>query len=407
MTPVTVPSVDAARHQDTLARARASENAGDEATAESGFREVLDATRGSGTLVAWVALANLTGLYQRQGRESECLLLIRRLIDGAVDFEPFRGVWARQALCMALANIEDWPRLADELPRFEAAIPGSPAPHLAVFTRSAQALRATIALQCGTVEDARVVHAGLLSALDETAAPNTRRFVHLIGADVELRARRFPEALAAARQARVYASSPIEAIASAVVEAECLLELDGTAAAAEVVREALGRIDAAPPSPRASALLVKAGPRLAGLVADRCGDELLARRTYDLASSAIVRRAVEIERAMVDLPELADPHPADEASLAAFRARFSHEKREFLAAVARVLGDRSGGAAFLRSDHEGLMLVCAWCLRLLRRDGTWQPVGHFLAGADQTRVTHGICEACDAAMRSDASVRAA
>jgi len=401
MDTVPLPGVDDfARRQETLAQARALENAGDQAGAERGFREVLDATRGSGHVVAWTALANLTGLFMRQGRESECLLLTRRLVDGAAALEPFRGAWARQALCMALANIEDWARLSQELARFEAAVPGCPPPHSVVFGRSVQALRATVALHHGSLDEAHAAHETLLASLDESTAPNTRRFVHLIGAEVALRGRRLPDALASARLARPFAASPMEAVSGVVVEAECLLELDGADAARAVVRGVLDEIDASPTAERTPAHLVKAGPALGELVAERCGDDVLARRTYDLAGAAVVRRAVEIERALTDLPELADAHPDDDASLAAFRARFRDEMARYLDGVARLLVERSGAEAFLRPQHDGFVRICAWCLRVDRRDGTWLPVGHLFADGAQSRVTHGICGSCAAIIRA-------
>lgn len=397
MCPHAETTVDVPRLQDALARARADEMAGDEAGAESVYRAVLAASRDSGTLVAWIALANLTGLFQRQGRESETLILIRRLIDGAGAFEPFRGVWARQARCMALANIEAWEHLALELPIFESAIPGCPEPHATIFVRSSQALRAALALEAGSLDDARAAHAALVARLDDTAAPNTRRFTLLIGADVEFRSRQFPEALRAAREARAHVSGPVEALASIVVEAECLVHLEEPDAAHLLVREALEAIDASPLPPRAPALLVKAGPRLAALVAEHFDDDILTRRTYDLAGAAIMRRTVEIERDFAELPELADPHPDDRAALAAFRARFRESKSVFLNAVARILGHGCPGGTFLRPGDDALTRVCAWCLRLHRDDGTWLPIAHFLAETDHGRVTHGICDRCEVA----------
>lgn len=389
--------MDVPRLQEALARARADENSGDEGGAERVYRAVLAETRGTGTLVAWIALANLTGLFQRQGRESESLILIRRLIDGAGAFEPFRAVWARQAQCMALANIEEWERLSAELPRFEAAIPGCPEPHATIFTRSSQALRAVFAIHWGTLDEARAAHATLVARLDGSAAPNTLRFTHLIGADIELRSRQFEAALRAAREARGHASGAVEAIASVVVEAECLVALGLTDEAHVLVREALDDLARAPRPQRAPALLVKAGPRLAALVAEHFADDELTRRTYDLAGAAIVRRAVEIERDFSDLPELADPHPEDRASLVAFRARFREEKGAFLNSVARILGTDCAGGACLRPGDDSLTRVCAWCLRLHRDDGTWLPIAHFLAETDDGRVTHGICDGCEVA----------
>jgi tetratricopeptide (TPR) repeat protein len=405
MTAVTArPRIDVERWKEALVEARALESAGDEAAAERAFREALDATRGSGEVVAWVALSNLTGLYMRQGRESETLILVRRVIEDAAPFEPFRLAWARQALCMALANIEDWSRLGVELPRFEASIAGTPEPHAAIFARSARALRVTIAISHGTVEEARAAYEPLLASLDASALPNTCRYVHLMGADVEQRSGRLAEALDAARRARPYSTSPTELISGVVVEAECLLELGDADGARDVVRDMLDRIDAEPGATFASAVLLRAGPHLAELVADRLGDDDLVRRTYDLAAHALVARAAEMQRIVSDLPELADPPPDDVASLAAFRGRFAETKRRFLRGVARVLGGRPGAASFLQPDRDGVVRVCAWCLQIRCPDGTWLPLGHFAAGSPPSRVTHGICDACTSAF--DATVSA-
>jgi hypothetical protein len=132
-------------------------------------------------------------------------------------------------------------------------------------------------------------------------------------------------------------------------------------------------------------------------VAESCGDELLARRAYDLAGGAVVRRALEIERSMLELPELADPHPEDVASLAAWRARWQRDKSRFLQAVAHLLC-AAGGDAFLRADDDGLLRVCAWCLSVRRPGGAWMPFGHLVSGEADDRVTHGICAPCSHAM---------
>jgi hypothetical protein len=53
------------------------------------------------------------------------------------------------------------------------------------------------------------------------------------------------------------------------------------------------------------------------------------------------------------------------------------------------------GAPFLHSPTDGLVCVCvcAWCLRVRRGEG-WLPVGHFLEGGYELRVTHGLCPDC-------------
>lgn len=391
-----VTEIDAARHHQTLARGRTAESGGDDETAELLFREVLDATRGSGTLVAWVALANLSGLYMRQGRESEALILSRRALDESGPFEPFRGAWARQAVCMALANVEDWQRMAAELPALEAAIPACPEPWRTILSRSLLMLRATAALKGGTVEEAVSAHGALVASIDGTAAPNTRRAVHLLGAEVAVRAGRRRDAIAAVREGRAWSGSPVEEVASVVVEAESLVELGETGGVAALVRDVLDRIDASRAPLLGSAFLVKAGPRLAALVEAHGGDAELTRRTYDLAAAAVVVRTLELERGVAELPELADPQPQDAAILAAFRGRFVDEKRAFLADVARLVGDPASTAPFLRHG-DGLLHVCAWCMQLDRGDGTWAPVGHLLAGAVHGGVTHGMCAPCFAA----------
>jgi hypothetical protein len=393
MTVAGAPAVsDVSRHEEALARGRAEQNAGDEISAERRFLEVLAATRGSGADVGFIALANLAGLYMRQGRESESLLLARRLVVASASRKPHVRAWARQTLCMAFANIDDWPRLAAELPLFEREVDGCSGPAVAVYVRASLALGAHVALRLGTLEEARVAHEKLVASLDEAAQSNTRLFTELMGAEIEQRDGRLPEAMAAARRARSHAETPIEAMSPVAVEAECLVELEGPGRTRELVREALDAADACAMTAHAPSHLVEAAPKLAELVVGRCDDADLARRAYDMAAAAIVLRAAEIERALVDLPELAALERDDEAALAGFRARFHAGRRRFIAAVSKRRGRPIVG--FFESGVVGIVTVCAWCLRVRRGDGAWLPLGHFVHVGDRRHVTHGMCAAC-------------
>lgn len=377
-----------------LLEGRTASAAGDDAAASRAYLAVLDATRGTGSPFEHRALAHLTSLYMAQAREIEGLRLARRLTELAARGDPAQRAWAQQAVCMAFANIEDWPRVAREFPAFEAAV-ASCSPELqAVYDRAALVLLGRLALDRGDLAGAARHGADAIAASDASPHAWTRLASHALSAWAAYRRGLFREGLDTARRAHALAPSPASALESVHVEALCTFEVEGPAAAAAVVRKAIDDIEARPKFAPGPAHLAHFGPGLAEL-AQKCGDEPLARRVCDLAAAGMLGRLVELEREVGGLPELREGNADDEAALTAFRTGFRERKTALLARVAELLRP-SGGAAFLHGGDDALR-VCAWCVRSLQDDGSWQPFGHVAHAISGVRVTHGICPSCAAA----------
>ena len=388
------PPADPQAFAVRLRDGREAAEAGDDASAESEFLAVLAATRGTGDALEFRALADLASLYRRQSREMEALRLARRLMELARRGEPDRRACAAQSLCAALADIEDWPRLAAAMPEFEAAVAACPPKLRTAYDRAALVLLGRLALHRDDLAVAARHAADAVAASDDRPHEWTRLAAHSLSAWVAYRTGLFAEGLDTARRAHALAPSPASALESVHVEALCTFEIEGPAAAAGVVRRAIDDIEARPRFAPAPAHLAHFGPALAQL-AGHCGDDVLARRVCDLAAAGMLGRLVEMERQVADLPELREGSADDEAALTAFRGRFRERKTALLARLASLLRP-AGGPAFLSSGDDALR-VCAWCVRSLQDDGSWQPFGHVAHAVVGMRVTHGICPSCAAA----------
>ena len=373
---------------------RAAAEAGDDATAEAVYLEVLAATRGRSPTLQFRALSHLTAVYMQQDREMEALRLSRRLTERAPARSPALRAWAAQSICAAFANIEDWARVGRDLPAFEAAIDACPPGDQEFYWRAMLVLRGRLALHTGDLAGAAQFAAEAVAASLSTSHVWTRLTALVLTAWAACRSGRFVEGLEAARRAHRLAPSPASALETVHVEALCALEVEGPVAAADIVRSAFDDIEARPRLSPAPAHLAHFGPALAQL-AGQCGDVHLARRVCDLAAAAMLGRLVEMEREVSGLPELREGTDDDEAALTVFRGRFRESKTALLASLAGLLRPESG-SSFLRSDDDAVR-VCAWCVRSMHDDGTWQPFGHMAHAVAGVSVTHGICPACAAA----------
>jgi nitrogen-specific signal transduction histidine kinase len=72
------------------------------------------------------------------------------------------------------------------------------------------------------------------------------------------------------------------------------------------------------------------------------------------------------------------------------------------------LGDRFPGEVLVMLEDitslvrlERLVPVCAYCGKVRNEQQVWQPVGEFLGFQFDARVTHGICEECEARFFGD------
>jgi hypothetical protein len=234
---------------------------------------------------------------------------------------------------------------------------------------------------------------GVIASFDESATAITRGPAHYIAAMVAHRDGRFADGRASAALARANAPTPSAGLPALFVETQCALATDGPAEAFHTALGAAAGIESMARSSHEPSHVVQAASRLAELVADRCADGELARRLLDAAVAAVLRRAEQLDRVADEFPELAPACADDEAALAAYRGRFRDARGSLLAAVARVLAGATEGGAFLRTLDNGLLCVCAWCLRVRRRDGAWTPLGHFVDDGGPS-VTHGVCGDC-------------
>jgi hypothetical protein len=127
---------------------------------------------------------------------------------------------------------------------------------------------------------------------------------------------------------------------------------------------------------------------------DRTAD--VAAEAWHLATDAAAR-LVELDRSVREVGALGPLGADDLDALAALRARFVASHREVLEPLRHRLeaATRHGTLPAWATPAPGdLLLVCAWCLSVRDRDGTWLPVGHLVYGAQSVPMTHGACPRC-------------
>lgn len=117
-----------------------------------------------------------------------------------------------------------------------------------------------------------------------------------------------------------------------------------------------------------------------------------ARRAFDLAATACLRRIVEAHKASHQIPALADATREEWAVLSAYRERLARSQAELLQAVAAVL--KPGAPAFDLLVESDAIRVCAWCQRVRTTDGEWLPMAHYIPSTRELMVSHGICQDC-------------
>jgi hypothetical protein len=391
---------DTARLAALVETGRRHTDANEFEEAECAFIRVLDEVRGSGSDVELRAVEGLYRACMLQGREAELLPLARRLcVLAAKRNDPVVVCDARQAVTCALANLEDWDRTLRSLPDFDDAI-AQCAPELRPrHELMAASMRCSAAFETGDFAGADAALARV-DAIARSASPTAwwklSRMViearlHLVRGDAR-------EAVRVARRAISIAPAFVAGIDAHVVEIEALFACDGADAAAAAAQRVMDLVDAAGSDLSAPSLIVHAFGGLGLFLHERCGLPDLARRAYDLAAAAALRRVEEIEMSHGGIPELTVLDTDDAAALAQFRSRFQSRRHALMQSVARLLREeaaRGRSVALARTVAAGWVRVCAWCLRARPADGGWMPIGHFVpAHDDAIRVTHGICEEC-------------
>ena len=118
----------------------------------------------------------------------------------------------------------------------------------------------------------------------------------------------------------------------------------------------------------------------------------IARRSFDLAATSVLRQLVSAERLDRDIPELADATAEDWSLLGEYRQRLAREQGTLLKEVATRW--RPDDRVFERVVVDELIRLCAWCSRLHTKDDAWIPLAEFLPETSAFDVTHVICDTC-------------
>lgn len=296
-------------------------------------------------------------------REFEALVLAGRaasLADAAGD--PEDAISARLHRVAALCLLRDGVRATTLLDEVAARVAALPASRRRRWAGPIGALR-TEAHDAASPTDASLARA--------QAGPAAA------GTGLGLRVRAVALRLAVRRGAE-------DASAAGAMLLDALDGAEGADAGPAARRElALGVADALRPFPAAGALV---------------------RRAHDHAVTAAFERLAELERFVLDVPEVAAPAPDDLEALEDHRVRAADAHDEFHAAVARRLASAADEgvepAAPLAVGGE-LACVCAWCQRVRTRRGVWLSIQQFLPLELEGPIalTHGICDLCEASLR--------
>ncbi len=389
------------RHAARLTLAECAAEARDYRTAEQHVRSVYEETRGTDLPTGIRTLTTLGAIFMRQGREVELLLVARRLASTAARLGETEGRIAAAGTEFAAAfALDDVERMDDAATRGWALIDGD-GPADAGRPRREWALRRTeVALRRGDPARARRLLRIATSPLPDGSPPGTEPGVaEFQGARISLLHGRAADALGAARAALAGPPVPVPRVAVRLrlVEATALAEAEGPAAALGAARGLLADLQ----DPGATALghgtLLRIGAALGNLLRDRVRSPDDARAAYDLATTAVFQRLLQIHRTAREMPWLFEDSAGDGNLLAEYRARFLRRHGEIAGAVAALLRlgvGPLGGAVRAMAAPEGLVVTCAWCHRVRTADGLWLPLEAFLPEGGSLRVTHGICPDC-------------
>jgi hypothetical protein len=384
-----------------LVRGQAAADSGDPEQAEACFLVLLEKNRGSGLRAERFAALALAKLFAHQRRGFEALSFARLGANLARKAgHTFDLCVARARVCMALQVMDDGERLAravDELERGLADVREEAARPLRFM---ALALRVQAALEAEDAAGARqamTVLRGLADASGDLIGDP--RLLLYLEAEIEAQAGRPAEALARVAEARrLPALLPTSDLPLSLLEARCLCDRGDLETARQVVHDLLDRLDDEPdPDPFGTAQRIRWSVQAGRLLQERCADPDGARRGFDLAAGWVVRRIVEIDRAIREMPELSAVSAEDLGALTDHRNRFLLEQVEILDRVGALFAGKAPPPGLVHGEtggEEGYFHACAWCRRVKTAEDRWLPIGEFLPDDHHLRISHGICDDC-------------
>ncbi|MBL9085814.1 MAG: hypothetical protein JNM10_01610 [Planctomycetia bacterium] len=358
--------------------------------------ELHHATDDRADAVAFAVLHALAGVFLRQHREFEALIVARRAADvarRAPDLSPVDRAHAAALLARVFVGLGDAARLRAHLPAMLAAADAMDEPDATRARAHAHLLLSRAAVDDGDLETAATALADAEAILRRDLG--TPGFGPAIVRSTALRlavARRDVPALE-----RCLAEQPAPRgddqgwLVGLVALATARGDADAAIAHARRALDALGGARLAPSTRLARAVAV------ARAVGDGERTADLATEAWHLAADAALARLNELDRSVREVGALGPLAADDLDALAAHRARFVASHREVLEPLRLRLeaATRHGTLPPWATPPRGdLLLVCAWCLSVRDRDGTWLPVGHLVYGAQSLPMTHGACPRC-------------
>ncbi|MFO0932070.1 MAG: hypothetical protein U1E39_05110 [Planctomycetota bacterium] len=346
--------------------------------------------------VAFGVLHALAGVFLRQHREFEALLVARRATDvaqRAPDLSAVDRAHAAALLARVFVGLGDAARLRAHLPAMLAAADGMHEPDASRARAHAHLLLARTAVDDDDLETAAAAVADARAiARRDVGTPGFGPEI-LRSATLRLAvARRDVETLERCLAETPRPSSDDHAwLVGHVALAAARGDVATATSSARRALEALGTARLAPSTRLARAVAVA---RALG-DDDRAAD--VATEAWHLAADAALARLVELDRSVREVGALGPLGADDLDALAAHRARFVASHREVLEPLRHRLeaATRHGTLPAWATPAPGdLLLVCAWCLSVRDRDGAWLPVGHLVYGAQSVPMTHGACPRC-------------
>jgi hypothetical protein len=368
--------------------------------AEAVFRALLAAARGTAARIERLSCLSLAKLFAHQRRGFEALALARIAATLARKAEnPWDLCVARARICMALQVIDDGERLARAVEELDRALDDAPEERARPLRWMVLGFRVEAALEVDDLDGARRALEGLKGLTSSSAGTSGDPRLPLdLAAEIEARSGRHREALARIAGARaIPARVPASDLPLALLEARCLAESGDAEAGRRSMAAVLDLLDEEPdPDPFGTGQRIRWATEAGRLLQERLADPAGAQRAFDLAAGWVVRRIVEIDRAIADMPELAGVAAEDLRALTDHRNRFVREQAEILD---RVAGLFSGDAPPPGLVHGGVgedsyFHACAWCRRVKTAGDRWLPIGEFLPDDRRLRISHGICGDC-------------
>lgn len=370
--------------------------------AEDLFLRVLSESRGRDDIPERAACLNLARLYRREWRLFEGYVMSRhaaRLFRCAED--PIREVYSLTEICAFLCEMKEWEAFDALLPDVRRSIRELPGQFADTPLDDVTYYEVRAALSRGRPLDALALLDANLAHGDEGEHVHPLRSARsrgMIRAAAFSDLGRFDDAVAL-----LEAVSPLLPVEGASRVHHQLLVATCAARQSDPEASSVGAegILATPQETLlrhlgaggALDVFVRLAQELRGY-----GHERLAREALDRAATYAVQRIFETERAVRELPELAQVSREDFELLGRARMRYAGEHRDLLRSLAGLFeAAAERGEPWLDALRSGdAALVCAWCERVRSAGGAWIPVGHYLPRGGPLQLTHGICTDCSA-----------